>query len=190
MRVGVLLLRAAELFHALGGLLFSYLARVASPSSSLDGSSHSCAKPLIVTALKHRTSDTRLMCSLIRVMSEFSCQAVLLVARSVSRGTGVFWLILSIQSRAMGSVWILRRFAMRPLGLSSAGAVAWVAGAVGAAQGVLVWAISSCVRGSGWSLLVATSPAAATGLHAGAHGPVEHVPRAAASWSVQRTVTV
>ena len=58
------------------------------------------------------------------------------------------------------------------VGLSSAGAAAGVAGPVGAAQGVLVWAISSCVRGSGWSFLIATSPAAASGLQARAHGGV------------------
>ena len=49
-----------------------------------------------------------------------------------------------------GSAWILRRFAMLPLGSSSKSAAAGVAGAAGApraAQGVLVWAMSSCVSG-------------------------------------------
>ena len=48
------------------------------------------------------------------------------------------------QSRTMGSTWIFRRFAVLQLGSSATSAAAGVAGA---AQGVLTWAISSCVSG-------------------------------------------
>ena len=67
-RVGVLLLRAAELFRALGGLL---VAQVHATQESLHAStsSQSSTMPLIVTALEHGTSDTRMLCSLSRVMS-------------------------------------------------------------------------------------------------------------------------
>ena len=51
--------------------------------------------------------------------------------------------MLKNQSHTMGSASILRRFEPVPLGSSSTSAAAGVAGA---AQGVLVWAISSCVR--------------------------------------------
>ena len=47
-------------------------------------------------------------------------------------------------SRTMGSTWILRRFVPPLLGSSSTSAAA---GAAGAAQRELVWAISSCVSG-------------------------------------------
>ena len=50
------------------------------------------------------------------------------------------------QSRTIGSVWILWRFAVLPLGSSSTGAAA---GAAGAAQGVLVQAVSLVCERSG-----------------------------------------
>ena len=77
-RVGVLLLRTVELFHALGGLLVAQMHAtpwLSGPTtrpgrtSSPCGLSHSCARLLIVTALRPKTSETRMMCSLSRVMS-------------------------------------------------------------------------------------------------------------------------
>ena len=92
-RVGVLLLRAVELFQALGGLLVDQVhaeQELSDPSLARtdvepSASSQSCTKPLIVTALRHRTSDTRMMCSLSRVMSAGNSKIIL---RCVSSGTG------------------------------------------------------------------------------------------------------
>ena len=71
-RVGLLQSRAVELLQALGGLLVAqahatqeWPRRTSCPSAS----SHSCTKLLIVTALRHRTSDTRMVYSLSRVTS-------------------------------------------------------------------------------------------------------------------------
>ena len=59
-------------------------------ASSSSESSHPCTRLVIVTALRHSTSVTRMMCSLSRVMSagdsRLSCRASLLVARSASSG--------------------------------------------------------------------------------------------------------
>ena len=75
--VGLLQSRAVELFHALGGLLEAQAHAthelsdppLAGTDVESSASSHSCTKPLIVTALKHKTSVTSMMCSLSRVMS-------------------------------------------------------------------------------------------------------------------------
>ena len=53
-------------------------------TSSPSASSHSCTKPWIVTALKHRTSVTRMMCSLSRVVS--AGDSMLLLPRVSARG--------------------------------------------------------------------------------------------------------
>ena len=76
-RVGVLLFRAVELFHALGGLLVGQVRATqelsdppgAGRTSCPSASSHSRITPLIVTALRHRASVTRRICSLSHVMS-------------------------------------------------------------------------------------------------------------------------
>ena len=95
-RVGVLLLRAVELSHALGGLLATQahatqeLLHPAMAGTGVESLCvESCTKPLIATALTHRTSVTRKMCSLSRVMSAGESKAllsVLLLVRSVSSG--------------------------------------------------------------------------------------------------------
>ena len=56
------------------------LGRTSSPSASR----HSSTKPWIVTALKHRTSVTRMMCSLNRVVS--AGVSMLLLSRVSARG--------------------------------------------------------------------------------------------------------
>ena len=156
--------------------------------TSCPSASSQSTRPWIVSPLRHRTSVTRTMCSLSRVMSAGDSEVFL--PSGAARGElrfqryGVFWLIPSNnpghkraldlvqaprsnmsrnQSHTMGSTWTLRRFAVLLLGSTSTNAVA--------ARGVLTWAISSCV--SGRSMV---SPA-----------PGEHVPRAAASWRVRAT---
>ena len=92
------------------------------------------------------------------------------------------------QSRTIGSAWILRRFTVLPLGSSSTSAAAGVAEdvrAARAAQGALVWAISSCVSGR-----AIVSPGRHQELMVWGCTPAEHVPRAAASWGVRRTAAV
>ena len=104
-RVGVLLLRAVEVFHALGFLVAQAHA-VQEPSDPLSTGthvesalSHSRTRPLIVTALRHRTSDTRRMCSLSRVMSAGDSKVFLPSGASTGalrfQRYGVFWLIPS-----------------------------------------------------------------------------------------------
>ena len=76
-RCGVLLLRTVELFHALGGLLVAQAHATQEPSDPhspgtdvvSSASSQSSTRPWIVSALRHRTSVTRIMCSLSRVTS-------------------------------------------------------------------------------------------------------------------------
>ena len=100
-RVGVLLLRAVELFHALGGRL---VAQAHATQESLHPTSagtdvQSLGFDLIVTALRHRTSITRMMWSLSRVMSARDSKVFL--PSGAARGalrfqwSGVFRLILS-----------------------------------------------------------------------------------------------
>ena len=139
MRVAVLLLKAVELFHALGGLPEAQAHGTSCPSAS----SQSCTKPLIVTALKHKTSDTLLMCSLSRVMSTgestpFPAERSVPVdsvehpwaqAPDLSRSVLHLWDMSMNLSRTMGSSWTLRRFAVLLLGSSSTSAAAVVAGA-------------------------------------------------------------
>ena len=93
------------------------------------------------------------------------------------------------QSLTKGSKWILRRSAALLLGSSSTRAAAGVGGGVaqrwyGRPPHVLA--------GARWRLLVATSPAAASGHHTEPHGgggctPKEHFHTAAASWSIRAT---
>ena len=153
-RVGVLLLKVVELFDALVWLL---LAQAHATQELLDpspsASSLSRTKLLIVTAHRHKTSDTHTMCSLSRVMSAGDRSRTARGALRFQR-YGVFglnpsniprherwtshkhrcmshcrsvlhWWDLSMnQSHTTGSAWTLRRFAVLPLGSSSTGAAA------------------------------------------------------------------
>ena len=71
-RVGVLLLRAAELFHALDGFLATQaLSDPISAGTGVESVEQS------VHALRHRTSETRMMCTLICVISAGESKSLL-----------------------------------------------------------------------------------------------------------------
>ena len=181
MRVGVPLLRAVEHSHALGGHLVAQVhatqefhCRV---TAGMDvepfvqqASSRHCAEAQFPALIPSNISGHKSWTS-----AEHCCMPHLLHWSNMSMN----------QSRTMGSTWILQHFGPLPLGCLQR-----VQRLRRPRRHRECWCgRSPPVRAVGrWCLLVATSPVAVSGHHAGAHGgggcaSAEHAPRAGASWA-------